>query len=117
MIRLVVADDQVQVRSALRLFLEQAGEFTIVGEAGDVAEALARAAEEQPDLLIVDWELPGGGMVILDAVRRVAPQSRILVLSGLPEARKAALQAGADGFVSMGDPPERILGIVRGSLA
>ena len=116
MIRLVIADDQIQVRSALRLFLEQAGGFAVVGEADDVVAALALVAQQQPDLLIVDWELPGGGgMTVLEAVRRAAPGSRVLVLSGLPEARRAALQAGADGFVSKGDPPERFLAAVRGS--
>lgn len=114
MIRVMIADDQVQVRSALQLFLKQDAEIVVVGEASDVDETLELAVEQQPDLVIVDWELPGGGgTAALDGLRRVAPQAKALVLSGRPEACRTALQAGADGFVSKGDPPERLLGAIR----
>jgi len=61
-------------------------------------------------LVLLDWELPDrGGAVALSHVRAAWPHSAVLAFSGRPEAREAALAAGADAFVSKGDPPEHLL--------
>ena len=113
MMRVLVADDQSHVRSALRLLLAQEPGITVVSEAADVEQALRMAAEQCPDLVLLDWELPGqNSTTLLHALRAVQPGSRVIALSGRPEARQAALDAGADGFVSKGDPPERLLAAV-----
>lgn len=113
--RVLIADDQPHVRSALRLLLGQEPGVTIVGEAEDVEQALRLAAGQQPDLVLLDWELPGRstagasagvGQCLLPALRARRPCLKVVVLSGRPEARQAALAAGADVFVSKGDPPE-----------
>jgi DNA-binding NarL/FixJ family response regulator len=65
-------------------------------------------------VLILDWELPG--LRARDTLRALAATSlglRVIAISGLPEARRAALDAGADAFVSKGDPPEELLRIVH----
>ena len=59
MMRVLIADDQPQVRSALRLLLRQDPAMVVVGEAGDAEEALKLAATRTPDLVLLDWELPG----------------------------------------------------------
>jgi DNA-binding NarL/FixJ family response regulator len=119
--RVLIADDQPQVRSALRLLLKQEPGVTVVGEAEDTQQALELAAGQRPDLVLLDWELPGpwaaqplknAGQCLLPALRAQCPQVKVVALSGRPEARRAALAAGADAFVSKGDPPERVLAAV-----
>jgi DNA-binding NarL/FixJ family response regulator len=110
---ILLADDETQVRSALRLLLEQDRGLSVVGEAAEAGEVLDRLQATCPDLLLLDWELPGqkGGDLLL-AVGRCCPALAVIALSGRPEARRAALAAGVDAFVSKGDPPERLLAAV-----
>ena len=119
--RVLIADDQPQVRSALRLLLKQEPDLAVVGEADDAERALALSAEQRPDLVLLDWELPGQGAAgplrsagqrLLPALRVCCPHLKVIALSGRPEARQAALDAGVDAFVSKGDPPERLLAAV-----
>jgi DNA-binding NarL/FixJ family response regulator len=113
-LRVLIADDQPRVRSALRLLLIQEPGVVVVGEAEDVGQTLRLVAERQPDLVLLDWELPRwGGSAALAGLRRVRAGLVVIALSGRPEARRSALEAGADGFVSKGDPPERVLEVVR----
>lgn len=116
--RVLIADDQPQVRSALRLLLKQERGVTVVGEAEDVEQALVLAAAWRPDVVLLDWELPDlrvagpaktAGGRLLPALVTACPQVKVVALSGRPEARQAALASGADFFVSKGDPPERLL--------
>jgi len=120
--RILVADAQMKVRSALRLILEQELGLSVVGEASEVEGLLAQAEIVQPDLVLLDWELPGrqidasAGLVgpgLLATLRSNLPHLRVIVLSGRPEAHQVALAAGADAFVSKGDLPERLLAAVR----
>jgi len=107
---ILLADDESKVRSALRLLLGQDAGLSVVGEAAEAAELLSQLRATCPDLLLLDWELPGqqGGDLLL-AVRRCCPTLSVIALSGRPEARREALAAGADAFVSKVDPPERLL--------
>jgi len=106
----LLADDQAKVRSAIRLLLEQDDDKEVLGEAVDATGLLDWVKVVCPDLVLLDWELPGGGgEELLDAIRANCSRVTIVALSGRPEARQAALDAGADGFVSKGDPPERLL--------
>jgi CheY-like chemotaxis protein len=119
----MIADDQPQVRSALMLLLRQEPDVTVVGEADDAAQVLELATGQRPDLVLLDWELPGAravadsagsGRRLLPALRACCPSLKVIALSGRPEARQAALTAGVDAFVSKGDPPERLLAAVNG---
>ena len=114
-VRVLIADDQPQVCSALRLTLRQDPGITVVAEASDADQAILLAATQQPDLVLLDWELRGqrGGFT-LAGLRAACPGLKVIALSGRPEARTAALAAGADLFVSKGDPPEQLLGAVEG---
>lgn len=110
---ILLADDEPKVRSALRLLLEQDPALSVVGEAADAGQVLDRLQGFCPDLLLLDWELPGqqGGR-LFGLVRTCCPALAVVALSGRPEARRAALAAGADAFVSKGDPPERLLAAI-----
>ncbi len=111
--RILLADDQPKVRSALRLLLEQEPEMSVVGEAAEVEDLLAQVEATQPDLVLLDWELPGlQAADLLPTLRSLHPRLKVIALSGRLEARQAALTAGAEAFVSKGDPPERLLAAV-----
>jgi len=112
--RILLADDQPSVRFALRVLLErQAGE-EVVGEAADTEQLVTLAEATRPDLLLLDWELPGPAAIDLLAVLRgISPNLIVIALSGQPDARRAALLAGVDAFVSKGDPPEQLLAAIR----
>ena len=112
--RVLVADDQAKVRSALRLLLMHEPEVEIVGEAVDSTGLLDWMKVVCPDLILLDWELPGlPGVALLPQLHDCCPRLRVIALSGRPEARQAALNAGADAFASKGDPPERFLAVVK----
>lgn len=119
--RVFLADDQAKVRSALRLLLEQEPGLRVVGEAAEAEELLVQVQATRPDLMLLDWELPGlalahsirSGKQLLSVLHRYCPNLRVIALSGQLEARRAALAAGADAFVSKGDPPERLLATLR----
>jgi DNA-binding NarL/FixJ family response regulator len=116
MMNILLADDQPQVRSALRLLLEQELGVQIAGEAANARELLLEAGTVHPDAILVDWELPGLSPIDgMSAVRRAYPSARVVALSSRPDVRLAALRAGADAFVCKGDPPERLLAALNDS--
>ena len=108
--RILIADDQPKVRFALRVLLERQPGLSVIGEAVDATDLLTQTETNQPDLLLLGWELPdlAQGNSLL-ALRQVCPDLFVVVLSCRPEARRNALAAGADAFVSKADPPESLL--------
>jgi DNA-binding NarL/FixJ family response regulator len=112
--QILIADDQPKVRQALRLLLEQELALETVDEAAKAETLLAQVSSGCPELVLLDWGLPGIAAVdLLVALRQSCPDLTIIVLSGQPEVEENALRAGADAFVSKTDPPERLLAAVR----
>jgi len=111
--RVLVADDESKVCSALRLLLEQELGLSVIGEVAGAAELLSQVTLTGPDLLLIDWELPGLTASDLVTLRWQHPHLQIIALSGRPEARGAALAAGADAFVSKVSPPEFLLATIQ----
>lgn len=110
---ILIADDQPRVRHALRLLLEQELAPEAVDEAAEAKTLLAQVAASCPDLVLLDWGLPGmAAPDLLIALRQTRTALTIIVLSGQPEAEEKALAAGADAFVSKADPPERLLAAI-----
>lgn len=108
--RVLLADGQIKVRSALRLLLEHEPEIYVVGEAAEANSLLDQAKHTCPEIILLDYELPGQKIAqLLSALRGRCPNARIIALSGRPESRCGALRAGVDAFVSKGDPPDRLL--------
>ena len=115
-IRVVVADDQPLVRTGLRMILSDAADLEIVGEAADGDEAVALAAAERPDVVLMDVRMPGmGGIDATRAVTAVEDPPRVLVLTtfDLDEVVYDALRAGASGFLLKDAPEERLLTAIR----
>jgi len=105
--RVFLADDQEAVRSALRLLLEQEVDVEIVGEAANAAQLLALAEHTAPDVILLDWELPGiSGSNLLRPLRFLLPAAIVVALSGRPESREEANEAGVNAFVSKCAPSE-----------
>jgi len=117
-VRILVADDQPRVKYAMRVLLETQPGVKVVGEAMDVQSLLAETKANRPDLVLLDWELPGLAMVdSLSALRQTCPDLRVVALSVRPEARQAALLAGVDAFVSKMEPPDRLLALIDRALS
>jgi DNA-binding NarL/FixJ family response regulator len=110
--RVLLADDQAEVRSALRLVVEQLVGYTVTGEVGDTPALLASCAQQSPDVVLLDWELPGADPRALAMLRSLVPQVRIVALSARPQMRSDAMSGGADAFVCKGDPPRRLIDVL-----
>ena len=114
--RILLVDDHPLTRSALSGLLMQHG-FDVVGEAGDGGEAVARADELQPDLILLDLSMPDvDGLTALPRLREAAPACEVVVLtaSGTEENLLGAIRGGAAGYLLKSEPPERIVGFLRG---
>jgi two-component system, NarL family, response regulator LiaR len=108
--RILIADDQANVRSALALLLEQEPQFEIVGEAADAVGLLQAIHKHAPDLLLLDWELPGlASEYLLHLLRYEQPRLLVVALSSRPEAEAAAKAAGVNAFISKSALPEQVL--------
>ncbi len=86
----------------------------VVGEADEAELLLAMVGLTNPDLVLLDWALPGlRSTALLPALRLLSPGVKIIALSSRAETQQIALTAGVDGFISKGDPPERVLTTLR----
>jgi DNA-binding NarL/FixJ family response regulator len=110
--RILLADHRSRVRFALRALLKQRPGVIVMGEAVDAGSLLAQAGVDCPDLVLLDWGLRGLATDSLSALRRACPGVRVIALSGRPEERQVALDAGADAFVSKVDSLERLLATI-----
>jgi len=101
-IQLLVVDDHRLFRRGLTALLSQDGRFHVVGEAGDVGEAMRCAQQAPPDVILLDNHLPGvRGVDGIAALKEAAPLARILMLTVSEDEADlaAALNAGADGYL------------------
>jgi SARP family transcriptional regulator, regulator of embCAB operon len=109
-----IADPQARVRFGLRLLFEQQPGWTVTGEAADSQELLACMQENCPDLVLIDWDLPdmtAGDLLRLLHVQN--PPLLVMSMSGRQEMSQEALRAGADGFASKTESPEKLLKLIR----
>lgn len=118
MIRVVLADDQVLVRTGFRALLDSEADIEVVAEAGDGSEAVLLAEEHLPDVVLMDIRMPG--VDGLTAARRIAADTRladvkVLVLTtfDLDEYVYDALDAGASGFLVKHTEPAELIRAVR----
>jgi len=110
--RVVVADDFADMRHLVRMALERSGRFTIVGEAETGVEAVDRATEMQPDILVLDLSMPVlSGMEALPRIREASPATKVVVLSGFDRSRmeSEAIGAGAVGYLEKGLRPSQLV--------
>ncbi len=109
-IRILVADQDARVRRALQTLLCQESAAFQIYESADLMGLARQVRRVRPRLVLLDWELPGRpAAAFLFALHRLDYQPRVIILSTRPEAEEAALDAGADAFVSKSDPPQVLL--------
>jgi two-component system response regulator DesR len=115
-IRLLVADDQALVRSALAALLSLEDDFEVVAEVGRGDEVVAAVLEHRPDVALLDIEMPGlDGLAATAAVTAQVPDCRVLILTtfGRTGYLRRAMEAGALGFVVKDAPAEQLADAVR----
>lgn len=112
--RVTLADERHKVRFALRTLLGRQADVEVVGEASNAQDLIALAENECTDIFLLDCELPGMKLHdLVESLRGTCPESMVIALSGRVDARRMALSAGVDAFVSKGDPPERLLSAIK----
>lgn len=120
----VIVDDSSEIRELVRMLLEMAECFTVVGEAADGEEAITAAATHQPDLVLLDHSMPKlDGLTALPSIKETSPRSTVVMLSGFSPDRlaDAALANGASAYLTKSDlvnemvpALQRILGLEGG---
>ena len=112
--RTLLAVEQHDLRLALELYLDQEPGVIVVGMASEAASLRALLRTARPDLLLLDWDLPGyaPSNLLIEAKRLGSPPHVILLGKDL-KVKQAALDAGADAFVLRGDLPDQLLAAIR----
>jgi NarL family two-component system response regulator LiaR len=119
-IRILVVDDHAVVREGLRAFLGLQEGFEIVGEAADGVEAIERAGELEPDVVLMDLVMPElDGVSAMRELRVRSPRSRVIVLTSFLDDDRLlpALEAGAAGYLLKNSQPAELARAVRAAQA
>jgi DNA-binding NarL/FixJ family response regulator len=111
-VRVLIADDHILVRRGIRAILEVHPEWEVCGEASSGPEAVGKAKELLPDVIIMDISMPGpSGLDATRELREVLPQAGVLIVS-MHESRElimAAREAGARGYLSKSETDGRLI--------
>lgn len=116
MTTVMIVDDHSVVRMGLTALLQRVPGFTVVGEAGRVAEAIQKADQLKPDVVLMDVRLPdGSGIECCRTVRASRPETRVLMLTSYDDrdAAVASVIAGASGYLLKQVEPEELVRAVR----
>lgn len=116
MIRVVLVDDHELVRAGFRMILQQQQDIRVVGEAADGDEGLALIRKLEPDVALLDVQMPRlSGIEVTDRVRKLKLRTRLVILSMLqePPFPQRLLEAGASGYLTKGCAAEELVRAVR----
>ncbi len=111
MTRLVLADDHALFRAGIRALLDSLPGVTVVGEAGDGLEALALLAKHQPDITLLDIQMPGlDGLLTLERITKEYPRVKVILLTMHQQEEYVikAFAAGAVGYLLKGAGPDEL---------
>jgi two-component system response regulator DesR len=115
-IRILLADDQALVRSALAALLELEDDFEVVAQVGRGDEVVAAARDQRPDVALLDIEMPGlDGLAAAAALSQEVPTCRVIIVTtfGRPGYLRRAMESGALGFVVKDAPAEQLADAIR----
>ena len=116
MIRILIADDHELFREGLRVVLDLRPDFEVVAEAATVAQTIAAHAQHQPDLTLLDIQMPDGtGIDALKIIRKSQPEARVLMLTTYDgdEDIHRAMAAGASGYLLKSIPGKQLETAIR----
>ena len=119
-VRVLLADDHATVRYGLKLLIDAEPDMMVVAEAGDGNEALRKALETKPDVIVLDISMPGmNGLAATRALKEAQPDSRVITLTRHTEDAylHELLRAGASGYVLKRSAPTELLHAIRGVAA
>ena len=110
MIRVLIADDSVAIRDSLANFLIPASGFQVVGLASDGLEAVEKARELLPDVVIMDAQMPNmDGVEATRRIKQTTPGVGIVLFSVFTDYTEAGMAAGADGYLMKDCAPEELV--------
>jgi len=115
-IRVLIADDHSLVRTGLKSLIAAQPDIELVAEAADGAEAVEKAIETQPDVVLMDLTMPKyGGIPAITSIRQTCPRTRVLALTmhDDPSYLRSVLAAGGTGFVVKSDAETELLIAIR----
>jgi len=115
-IRVLIVDDHAVVREGIRHVLSGSDEFEVVGEASEGTDAVALTGELQPHVVVLDITLPGkSGLRLVEALRKAAPATRILMLSVHDQTEYVvqSVRAGAHGYLRKDTTPNDLRQAIR----
>ncbi len=115
-IRVLVVDDHALFRGGLQMVLEQEEDIEVVGEAGDGAEAVERATDSMPDIVLMDVRMPKrGGIDACTAIKDAVPSAKIIMLTISDEEADLydAIKAGASGYLLKEISIEEVAAAIR----
>ncbi len=106
-VRVLIADDQGPTRQGLRALLTLSPQVEVVGEATDGREAVHLVAKRQPDVVLMDMQMPVmDGLEATRCIKEQWPEVRVIALTMYPKYRVEAVAAGVDAFLLKGSPTE-----------
>ncbi len=112
--RVLLADHHSKVRWALRTAIREEPGLVVVGEALEANTLLSQVQALRPDLIVLEWELPGRPVEeVLSTLHTLNNGCQVIILSRQPGCEPAALEAGADAFISKAASPEELLTALR----
>lgn len=114
--RIMIVDDIASVRSDLCTLLELVDDLQVVGQASNGQEAIVQATHLQPDVILMDLEMPlMNGYQSARLIKENLPACRVIALSvhNYPEARQKAVQTGMDAFIVKGEPLSKLVHAIR----
>jgi diguanylate cyclase (GGDEF)-like protein len=118
-VRLLIADDDPMIRLTLSALIERESGFELVGTAEDADQAIEMAARRRPDVVLLDFNMPGGGGVrAAMQIRDVTPSVKLIAVSAddSQAAQYEMSRAGAVGYVVKGSPDEEIVRVIRSAV-
>lgn len=116
MIRVLLADDHHVVREGLATIVDLEDDMTVVGQAGDGAEAVMLTLEHEPDVVLMDLQMPNvDGAEAIKRIRQQIPDVRILILTTYADEEHvlAGIKAGAHGYLLKDASPDRLVEAIR----
>jgi DNA-binding NarL/FixJ family response regulator len=115
-VRILIVDDHEVVRHGVRSLISTQPEFEVCGEAVDGVDAIAKATELKPDLIVMDVSMPNlNGLDATRKIRDLLPLTQVIILSqhDSPEMVRQAFDAGAHGYVVKSSVPKDLLATLK----
>src|SRR5713226_9771715 len=116
MVRIMIADDHALIRRIVREVVEKESDLEVIAEACNGHEAEEQATQTQPDVVLMDLDMPGcNGFEATERVLACSPHSRVVIFTASHEERHVfqAIQRGAIGYLTKDTDPETLLHAIR----